>query len=50
MTEILYYILLKEMKIVLNDIMPSVSLTDNLLEICDTYFQRITYLQNGKQY
>ena len=28
------------MKTLLNDIMPSVSLTDNLLAICNTYFQR----------
>lgn len=40
MAEILHYILHKEMKTFLNDIMPSVSLTDNLLAICNTYFQR----------
>ena len=40
MAEILHYILHKEMKTLLNDIMPSVSLTDNLLAICNTYFQR----------
>lgn len=31
------------MKIVLKDIMPSILLTDNWLEICNTYFQRILY-------
>ena len=40
MAESLHYILHKEMKTLLNDIMPSVSLTDNLLAICNTYFQR----------
>lgn len=40
MAEILHYILHKEMKTLLNDITPSISLTENLLAICNTYFQR----------
>ena len=40
MAEILHYILHKEMKTLLKDNMPSVSLTDNLIAICNTYFQR----------
>ena len=41
MAEILHYILHKEMKTLLNDIMPSASLTDNLVAICNTYFQKM---------
>ena len=40
MAEILHYILHKEMKTLLKDNMPSVSLTDNLIAICNTHFQR----------